>query len=59
MNGKILQLHQVNTTDSKSLLGGAEGGIPCESVKKMAEMSKMSKKKLKCQHTPGNVCETQ
>ena len=29
-------------------------------VKIMAEMSKMSKKKkLKCQHTLGNVCETQ
>ena len=39
--------------------GKRKGGIACENVKnKLAEMSEISKKKMKCQHTRGNVYET-
>ena len=39
--------------------GGAERGALCQNVKKkITEMSEMSKKKLKCRRTLGNVYET-
>ena len=42
------------------LKGGCGKGVyHVNTSKKMAEMSKMSKKKLKCQHIRGNVNETQ
>ena len=38
--------------------GRGGGGYTMSKCQKIAEFSKMSKKKLNCQHTRRNVCET-